>query len=377
MTTKVKNILLVCLMGVFLFGMAAWCVFKAPTAYSEGERRVLAVFPGITAESLADTSFMKNFETYTQDQFPLREVFRSVKAMTATYALGQMDNNDLYYVDGHLAKLEYPLNQEMLDHAAGRFQFLYDHYLAGTDTEIYFSVVPDKNYFLAEPNGYLHIDYEELVSCMRDKTPYMNYIDIFPLLTLEDYYTTDSHWRQEEICHVADWLLSEMGAEGVGSADYTVNELDTPFYGVYYGQSALAFQPETLVYLTNEVTEAAVAENHEDASFKGVYNTAKLSGMDAYDIYLSGATPLITVHSPLSRTEKELILFRDSFGSSIAPLLLEANPNFNGLFFALVKMAVIYLVGAFAAMMQSRIMAYVSVVFCFAYGAGPFSYAEC
>ena len=42
-----------------------------------------------------------------------------------------------------------------------------------------------------------------------------------------------------------------------------------------------------------------------------------------YDIYLSGATPLITIDNPNAKTKKELLLFRDSFGSSIAPLLVQ------------------------------------------------------
>ena len=36
------------------------------------------------------------------------------------------------------------------------------------------------------------------------------YIDIFPLLTIDDYYTPDSHWRQEEIVDVAELLASAM-----------------------------------------------------------------------------------------------------------------------------------------------------------------------
>ena len=44
---------------------------------------------------------------------------------------------------------------------------------------------------------------------------------------------------------------------------------------------------------------------------------------DKYDVYLSGATPLITIENKDGSNEKELLLFRDSFGSSIAPLLLE------------------------------------------------------
>ena len=46
-------------------------------------------------------------------------------------------------------------------------------------------------------------------------------------------------------------------------------------------------------------------------------------GMDSYDVFLSGAKALITIDNPEGDSNKELILFRDSFGSSIAPLLLE------------------------------------------------------
>ncbi len=54
------------------------------------------------------------------------------------------------------------------------------------------------------------------------------------------------------------------------------------------------------------------------------------------------------------------LFLRTLIDDHIAPLLLEAEPDFSGLFLALAKMAVIYMVGAFAAMFQSRIMASVS-----------------
>ena len=50
----------------------------------------------------------------------------------------------------------------------------------------------------------------------------------------------------------------------------------------------------------------------------------KLKGDDLYEIFLSGSKSLLTVENPKASTDKELILFRDSFGSSIAPLLVEA-----------------------------------------------------
>ena len=39
-------------------------------------------------------------------------------------------------------------------------------------------------------------------------------------------------------------------------------------------------------------------------------------------MFLSGSLSLITIENPNANTEKELILFRDSFSSSLAPLLI-------------------------------------------------------
>ena len=44
--------------------------------------------------------------------------------------------------------------------------------------------------------------------------------------------------------------------------------------------------------------------------------------MDPYDVYLSGAEAVLTMENPLAQNDRELVIFRDSFGSSIAPLLL-------------------------------------------------------
>jgi hypothetical protein len=54
-----------------------------------------------------------------------------------------------------------------------------------------------------------------------------------------------------------------------------------------------------------------------------MYNEEKLSGNDAYDLFLSGAVPLITIENPNCDREKELYVFRDSYGSSLAPLMVE------------------------------------------------------
>lgn len=321
---KKKDLAVLFLSGAVMIVLALLACFSPAKQYSDSERRALALFPELNVETVLNGSFTKDFETYSQDQFPLRESFRRLKALSARYLFMQKSNNDIYVADGHVSKLEYPLQENMLDYAAGRFNHIYDKFLAGKDVKTYFSIVPDKNYFLAEANDYPALDYDKLVALMRSKMENVSYIDLFYLLSAEDYYHTDTHWRQECIRDVAAELSAAMGAQYSG--EFTEVTLDTPFYGVYTGQSALPLKPDKLSYLTSEVLEAAKVQYlGDDGLWRDghVYELAEAEGKDPYDIFLSGAEALIVMENPLAETDKELVVFRDSFGSSVTPLLLE------------------------------------------------------
>ena len=54
-----------------------------------------------------------------------------------------------------------------------------------------------------------------------------------------------------------------------------------------------------------------------------VYNMDMLDSRDLYDVYLGGAKALLTIENPNATTDRELIAFRDSFGSSMTPLLVK------------------------------------------------------
>ena len=186
---------------------------------------------------------------------------------------------------------------------------------------IYLSVVPDKSYFLAEKNGYLGMDYERLFTEMREKMSFAEYIDITGTLDITDYYKTDTHWRQEKLRDTAAALANAMGVKLSG--EYTEEALDHPFYGVYYGQSSLPLPAETMYYLTNDILAGCKVTNYEDGSIGGIYNMEKANGKDPYEMFLSGSISLLTIENPNATTDRELIVFRDSFGSSISPLLAE------------------------------------------------------
>ena len=163
--------------------------------------------------------------------------------------------------------------------------------------------------------------YDALVSGLREQTAFAEYIDLFPSLALEDYYRTDSHWRQERLQDTADVLAAGMGVKR--EETYTEVPVATPFYGVYAGQSALSLDGELLSYLTCDTLERCVVYDHENGREIPVYDLTKTTGDDPYEMFLSGSLSLITIENPVADTDRELIIFRDSFGSSIAPLLVE------------------------------------------------------
>jgi len=321
---NIKNVICVVVFAAVLITVSLICVLKPSTEMSQSERRPLAQMPELSMQTVTDGTFMQGFESYTVDQFPNREFFRAVKAGVSEYVLQKQDNNGLFHVDGHISKLDGEISEEMLSHAAERFNNLYDKNMKDKNIPVYFSVVPDKNYYLAAQNGYPTLNYQELIDRMRAKVGQMEYIDITALLRAEDYYTTDTHWRQESITDVAEYLANAMGADV--KAEYTVNKLDTPFYGVYAGQYALPTKPDEIKYLTNETLNACKVTYFNDMGKPvsgDMYNMEKATGKDPYEMYLSGTEAVVVLENPNAKEKRELILFRDSFGSSIAPLLLE------------------------------------------------------
>ena len=320
---KKNTLRTVCMTAVVILWavLAASAWFLPDKDLSESERRPLTQAPELTVQSLLSGSFMKDFEKYTLDQFPLRDTFRQIKSVFHLSVLNQSDNNDIYLADGYAVKQEYPLNPESVHHAADRFSYVYEKYL--TDSRVYMAVIPDKGQYLAEGSGHLALHFGKLNTILLDRMPWATPVDLYSSLEAEDYYRTDIHWRQENLLETAGALCEALEIPAPLQEDYTVTALRRPFYGVYYGQAALPMEPDTMYILESDLLKNCRVYDYESGTESDVYNMEKLDSRDLYDIYLSGSRSLLTIENPAGPEDRELILFRDSFGSAIAPLLIQ------------------------------------------------------
>ena len=317
MQDRTKNILITIIFAFILILVFILNILVKDKQMSETERRKLAQFPEITLEKLTSGDVTDKFEKYTTDQFIARDIFRSIKSFFNFNIYMQKDNNNLFEKDGSIYKMEYPLNKENVSKSADRINNVYEKYLRNMN--VYYAIIPDKNYYLSS-DEYLKIDYDNLKQIMSNKLKDIKYIDIWNELTLNDYYKTDLHWKQENLQRVRNKIQEDMNLEKRND-NYLIKNMGD-FYGAYYGQLASNIKPDTLNILTNNVIENCVTYNYETQKNGKIYEEPKTS--DRYDIYLSGATPLISIENPNANNNKELLLFRDSFGSSIAPLLIES-----------------------------------------------------
>lgn len=308
---------------LILMGLLLSLVLLPDQTHSFQERRKLAQMPEISVEGIRLTDYMNELERYLQDQFPGRELFRRAKAEWEYSLLRRGDSKGIYLAGDYAVKMEDELKLDEIAYCAEKIQDIYETYLQGM--RVCASVIPDKHYFTAKEFGKPSLDYNLLRQTFQAGLKTVPYVDIFEALSLEDYYRSDAHWKQENLGAVRGVLAQTLGiAQDLPAMeDYSIETL-YPFSGVYLGQSALGVKQDPLRYLHSPAIDAAKVHSAELKGELAVYAPEKLEGMDGYDVFLHGAQAFLTIENPTANTDRELVIFRDSFGSSLAPLLLDA-----------------------------------------------------
>lgn len=376
MNRRMKNMMIIGLFSIYIVVMALWLWGKSDIEYSVSERRNLAKKPKITVTSVINGSYMNNFDKYVTDQFPQRETFRKLNSWLLVNIMRKKDVNNIYVKDGYAAKIEDVIDYKSVNWGIRQMRYICDNYIYSEDymqdenynikhttnsdidsdgdiskasnssydiskdnnmsdderkDRVYMCIIPDKNYYLTDGVEYPYIDYDEFVQLYRTGVDdYTRYIDISNLLNIDNYYKTDIHWRQETLVDIAKQILDAMteydnDISNDDIEDYKVNTGNEEFYGVYYGQRALSMKPDIIRYLTSDIIDdyrVTYADTGEAVSMP-VYDMGKASGRDPYEMYLGGSLSLVTIDNAKADTDRRLIIFRDSFGSSLAPLLAE------------------------------------------------------
>lgn len=310
-----KNKILSISFIIIIFSLSIISIILPDKDISETERRYLMHFPILNIETIFNGDFFEEFNTYTVEQFPFREIFIKIKGLATNKLFLKKEENGVFIKDGNFFEISSSINDKSIDYFLELVIKMKNNFVS---ENIYYSIIPDKNYYTKEEIP--KINYNELVKTINKNLQDITYINIFNKLSLDSYYKTDIHWKQEKIGEVVKTIALNMNNESV---DIKYNKLTYDnFYGALYGKIPNNERPDTLTYLIDENTINTKVFDYEKNQYYKVYEEQNLKNIDSYDIFLGGAKALLIMENKNSKTDKELVIFRDSFGSSLAPLLL-------------------------------------------------------
>ena len=309
---------------VFIFGLGAALLISPDRDFSQQENRYLSKFQPPTLSTLKSGEFMKDFEQYVIDQFPLRDGWIRLKAFCERL-VGKQENNGVYLGnDGDTLFAQYTKPQE--DELSKRVGYV-NQLEANVEAQVYFALIPDKSYVWSErlpDNAPLVDDGSTIEQAMALTSQGVTYIDLRQQLTGDDaFYRTDHHWSMFGAFQGYEALTQAMGTDTVTPAGEPTQVSDG-FYGTTYSSSGAGWVQPDEMYTWVDPDGIAVTAYPAGQPEPGVlYDQSFLEKKDKYSMYLGGNKPLAVLENPQAQGGKLLVL-RDSYSDTLAPFLAQS-----------------------------------------------------
>jgi len=308
-------------MTVMIFAMLLGYIFEKQTDFSDMENRFLAKKPSASAETLADGSFMTDFETYTNEQIPLRNQLVKAKSLVQVL-IGRCENNSIAKgKDGYLFDKTLKVDDQYAKNVDIITEFIWNSgrkvtvAVAPTSTGINSDKLPNGMPVLDEKqmNEYL---LDALSSC--DNAGAVDLFGTFEEYSSEDlYYKTDHHWKTMTAYYAYCDICKSLDITPV---DVTSVDLLTAndFYGTFYAKyKGVNVTPDTIEYLNVPIDSYET----EDGTFDSLLDFDKLKTYDKYAMFMHGNFGKSVVNSSNAGDGKSLIVFKDSYANCLIPFL--------------------------------------------------------
>ena len=293
--------------------------------FSAKERRALAAFPKLRAETILDGRFFFALSTYYADHFPLRESFTALKAASER-ALGKRENNGILFgADGYLiARGEYK-SLAIAEQNLYAIRTLSER----ADIPTTVSILPRATDVLTTclPRGYdlthasqIHEAITRILPANTDlRTPLREAAEAGDRV----FYRTDHHWTTEGAYLAYTHLASTLGITPYPIEDFTPITLTNDFLGTTFAKSGLSrAMPDTITcYRYGGDDRYTVTNAETGARTHTLYNMDALSGDDPYEVFLGGNYARLSIADEERSEKPTLLLFKDSFANALIPFL--------------------------------------------------------
>ena len=214
-------------LGVFLVANAV----SPDRTFSQMENRNLEQLPVPSVKTLLNGQFMKDFETYTTDQFVGRDGWIALKSTTER-VLGKKENNNVYFAAGDtlISRFDEPDGEKVTNNLN-----YVNNFVENVDIPVTFSLIPTQACIWADrlPAGAPNASQTAILEQAKAAVPGASWADLYTPLWEhkgEDiFYRTDHHWTSLGAYYGYTGLATALGYTPVPLNDYTETVRSTEF----------------------------------------------------------------------------------------------------------------------------------------------------
>ena len=282
---------------ILFFGVAIF-IFPAQS-FSSKENRSLAKMPNLSLDNLIRGEFSRQLGDFYADQFPFRDSFTSVYALSEL-SLGKSQVNGIVIGNDRVLAARDRASQNVsgaLSTIESLCSVVPCVYIPSSSAEVFSSDLPE--------------------SLQKEITPPAH------AFSQDAYYKTDHHWTSvgaylayTEICDMLEITAFE--------EDYFQKTVvSDDFRGTAYARSCLPkwyVEPDTITLYRYENDKSTEVFYHDtNTSRLGFYDLSALVGSDKYRVFLGGNYARLSIKS--EGAKPYLLLVKDSFANSVIPFL--------------------------------------------------------
>lgn len=300
------------------------------TGFSEKENRILASRPALKLDQIISGVYEKQFETYENDQFPLRDMWITLKA-TTDRLMGKVEENGVYLgKNGYLMEAFNAPSQTQYDATVNAMtSFAQKH----SDLKQYALIAPNSVNILKSnlPAFAPTDDQNPWIDKLKDSltSAGVTFIDIRDTFTDHKaeylYYHTDHHWTTLGAYYAYLQAAAVMGID-TSSDSYDKAPVSQTFKGTLSAKSGFRSgeTDELDVFLPNGDNTLSSVVNYVDEQKKSAsfYDTSKLNTRDKYALFFGGNHAQIKISTP-TESNNTLLVLKDSYANSFVPFLAQ------------------------------------------------------
>ena len=324
------NVVFLCLTVCFCFiiGVGGLVNFIAKDRdFSESENRVLASFPKLTLSSIADGTFMKNFETYMSDQFVLRDRMISLKSYFDRLS-GMRESNGVYIGDDGFL-IEKP-SKYTAKKAKAMTKSINSFMKKYPEITKMVAISPNASYIYSEklPSGIeLHSQYSELKGILnRLEGENYSFLNVTKALKKakeksDVFYRTDHHWTTRGAYAVFKAIADKWNLDR-SQVKYKFLTVSSDFEGTLASKTGIHDNKDKIEICLPENSEGSYIVSYEsqDKRTTSLFEPSKLQQKNKYEVFLGGNYDKVVIDT-VSKSRATLLIIKDSYANCLIPML--------------------------------------------------------